>query len=137
MSATVAFTSVGGPDSVTIRLTVTVTGGVSAPYDFVFDWEDNGTDVTVVTTSDTTVTRTHTYDVLGAHDLAVWVLNHGDDPNDFAPDFEPSFEALNVYGTPKLRIFPRDDAGGHAPRQGKTSRSIQASARQGWVGTYR
>ena len=40
--------------------------------------------------------------------------------------------------TPPLRQFPRDDwlAGGPS-RQGKSSRSIQNSPRQGWAGAYR
>lgn len=43
-----------------------------------------------------------------------------------------------VYDTlPPLRQYPRDDALAGAPRQGNDSRSIQASARQGWSGTYR
>lgn len=43
-----------------------------------------------------------------------------------------------VYDTaPRLRQFPRDDTLGGAPRQGRASRSVQASSRQGWTGTYR
>lgn len=40
---------------------------------------------------------------------------------------------------PRLRQFPRDDALGGSPRQGKANgpTSVQASARQGWRGTYR
>lgn len=42
-------------------------------------------------------------------------------------------------GMPPLRQFPRDDGvtGNSAPRQGHGSRSVQASTRQGWRGTYR
>lgn len=40
---------------------------------------------------------------------------------------------------PRLRQFPRDDALGGAPRQGKAngSTSVQSSSRQGWRNTYR
>ena len=40
-------------------------------------------------------------------------------------------------GLPPLRQYPRDDAIGGQPRQGHLSRSVQASNRQGWRGTYR
>lgn len=36
-----------------------------------------------------------------------------------------------------LRQFPRDDALGGVPRQATDARSVQGSARQGWVSTYR
>jgi hypothetical protein len=45
-----------------------------------------------------------------------------------------------LYDTlPRLRQFPRDDALGGSPRQGKTNgpTSVQGSTRQGWRGTYR
>lgn len=38
---------------------------------------------------------------------------------------------------PRLRQYPRDDSLGGAPRQGRESRSVQGSARQGWQGAYR
>lgn len=38
---------------------------------------------------------------------------------------------------PPLRQYPRDDALGGTPRQGHSSRSVQASARQSWAGDYR
>lgn len=37
----------------------------------------------------------------------------------------------------RLRQFPRDDALGGQPRQGKASRSTQSTARQGWSNAYR
>lgn len=50
----------------------------------------------------------------------------------------PRFRFLYA-AAPRLRQFPRDDALGGAPRQGKAngSTSVQASTRQGWRGTYR
>lgn len=43
---------------------------------------------------------------------------------------------LTTTGLAPLRQFPRDDALGGQPRQ-FGSKSVQASARQGWAGTYR
>lgn len=54
------------------------------------------------------------------------------------PGFEIDQVILYVtVGGARLRQSPRDDYLGGAPRQGRTSRSRQASARQGWRGTYR
>lgn len=54
-------------------------------------------------------------------------------------DWQPPRWRFLFDQVPPLRQYPRDDALGGAPRQGKTSqsRSVQASARQGWQNAYR
>lgn len=76
---------------------------------------------------------------VGPTDGHSWVLLLSTNPLTAAVHYQPRRYRF-IYSTlPRLRQFPRDDALGGAPRQGKANgaTSVQGSTRQGWRGTYR